>query len=222
MSNYNNFNPNNYDDFPDEVKPIRDKVKKKFYDTIINYLDINVTPDKYYRKKKKHEKILNYYKEIVDNMKIPIIEMLLDFQCGLYNAIGEKKAPKIKFTNKDIIKYNGDFNTYYFPGDIIKFTTTDVIILDVDKIPFRYKRKVCYPPIRQRDITIKEKFLILEIFHNENGYDASLLLQDEKGYLIAIDYPSSCVENPIIDIIGTVLSENDADWEEMIESRNNA
>ena len=222
MSKKCKFSSEEYDDFFDSVKPILDKVKNNFYKNIIHYIDMNLTPAKNMRNKKKHEKILNQYKEIVDTMKSPIIEMLLNLQHGIYDAIGETFVPKIKFTDEEIIRYKGKLNSYYFPGDIIKFTTTDVKVLDVNKIPFLWKRKRNNLPLRQRDITTKESFLILEIYHTELGCDAKLLLQDEKGYLLAIDYPENCAddENQILEITGSVLS--DDEYEDTQTSRDEA
>ena len=48
-----------YDDFFDAVKPILERVQKEFDDEILHYVDMNLTPSKYYHKKRKHKKCNN-------------------------------------------------------------------------------------------------------------------------------------------------------------------
>lgn len=211
MSKKCSFSSDEYDDFFDEIKPIRDKLEKEFYDNIIHYLDMNLTPSGCYHKKRKHDKILNNYKTIVDGMKSPIYKLLLKFQHNIYDAIGEKIASKVVFSRDDVIPYRGGCNSYFYPGDIVEFNES-VKSYDVDKIPFRYKRRADNLPLRQREITTDEKYLILEFLCDEYKPDICkyILLQDEKGYLTAVDYPDDCT-NCEMYIVDSVLSDEEYD-----------
>ena len=194
-----------YDDFFDAVKPILERVQKEFNDEILHYVDINFTPSKYYHKKKKHEKILNYYKEFLHIMGSPILKLLLNYQHSIYDALMEESAPNINFKDEKVIPYDGEWNAYYLPGDIIRFTTTDVKMLNVKKTPFKYCFRKDNLPIRQLDINTKEHYLIIEIYYTKWG-EATLLLKDHKGYLLAIDYPVgfSDENKEVIEVIDSI------------------
>ena len=111
----------------------------------------------------------------------------------------------INFKDEKVIPYDGEWNAYYLPGDIIRFTTTDVKMLNVKKTPFKYCFRKDNLPIRQLDINTKEHYLIIEIYYTKWG-EATLLLKDHKGYLLAIDYPVgfSDENKEVIEVIDSI------------------
>lgn len=80
-------------------------------------------------------------------------------------------------------------------------------MLDVKKTLFESFQGMDNPPLRIKDINTREHFLIQEIYYQENGWGALLLLQDNKGYYLVIDYPDSCADDDqaIIEVVDTVL-----------------